>query len=163
MSATFNVGSPPAGTASLLIRGLDDEAPGKQPIRITLNAVVIYEGDDPLPDDFKTGPDGPGNWGEAVWDIPAGTLQPGPNTLTITNLGPGDRINYPAFFMLDYAIISWLAGGGGMLLSGEPATASVADQQTSLAGSVGSLLVPEGAGRQHRGKAKGKETRGKDR
>ncbi len=163
MSATFDVDSPPAGTASLLIRGLDDEAPGKQPIRITLNAVVIYEGDDPLPDDFKTGPDGPGNWGEAVWDIPAGTLQPGPNTLTITNLGPGDRINYPAFFMLDYAIISWSAGGEGMLLSGEPVTEGVAGQQTSLAGSVEPLPVSEGAGRQHRGRAKGKETRGKDR
>jgi hypothetical protein len=108
MTATFNVVEPPAGPATLTIVGVDSEDPAKTPMRIVVNdAVVIYEGPNPLPDDTTAGPQGPGNWGSYEWNIPAGVLRPGPNTLSISNLDPSDRINYPIFVMVDYATISW--------------------------------------------------------
>jgi hypothetical protein len=107
MSAVFNVDNPPAGLAHLTLVGIDSEDSALTPVRITLNGTMIYEGQDPLPNDNRSGPNGPGNWGTATLDIPAGALQAGDNTLSITNLDPSDKINYPIFVMLDYAVISW--------------------------------------------------------
>lgn len=107
MSARFTVNNPPAGQAGLTIRGLDSEDTPKTPISILINGAQIFAGANPLPNDFRTGPLGPGNWGTYTWTIPSGVLQPGVNTLTISNLDPSNKINTPLFFMLDYAIISW--------------------------------------------------------
>jgi eukaryotic-like serine/threonine-protein kinase len=107
MSATFNVDNPPAGPAVLTIVGIDSEDKAKTPMNITLNGVVIYEGPNPLPNDNSSGPNGPGNWGSFTWPIGPGVLQPGANTLSITNLDPSPKINFPIFIMVDYASISW--------------------------------------------------------
>lgn len=107
MTASFNIDSPPEGPATLTIIGLDSEDPNKTPISIVVNGVEIYAGDNPLPDDFASGVNGPGNWGTATWEIPAGLLQAGGNTLSITNLTPGGTTNAPPFFMLDTAAITW--------------------------------------------------------
>jgi serine/threonine-protein kinase len=107
MTALFNIDSAPAGQATLTIIGLDSEDTAKTPISIVVNGVEIYIGGNPLPNDFNTGPQGAGNWGAVQWVIPAGLLQPGTNTLSITNLTPGGTINAPPFFMLDSATITW--------------------------------------------------------
>ena len=72
-----------------------------------VNGTVIYEEPDPLPNDNSKGPGGEGNWGTASLDIPPGVLKEDENTLSITNLDPSDKINYPIFVMLDYAVVSW--------------------------------------------------------
>ncbi|MDQ3703956.1 MAG: protein kinase [Chloroflexota bacterium] len=107
MTALFNIDSAPQGQATLTIVGLDSEDPVKTPISIVVNGVEIFVGGNPLPNDFTTGPQGAGNWGAAQWVIPAGVLQAGTNTLSITNLTPGGTINAPPFFMLDTATITW--------------------------------------------------------
>ena len=111
MSATFRVVGAPAGPAALTIRGVDAEGAAggyaKIPIRITLNGTVLHDGPNPFPDDFANAGRGEGNWGLYTWNLAPGLVQEGSNTLTITNLTPDNRINYPIFFMLDYAIITW--------------------------------------------------------
>lgn len=107
MSTTFNADNAPSGLATLTIVGIDSEDPPRTPIRISLNGVIVYEGPDPLPNDNRSGPTGPGNWGTYSWQIGPGVIAPGANTLSITNLDPSDKINYPIFFMLDSATISW--------------------------------------------------------
>jgi len=107
MSALFNIDTPPTGEANLQIVGVDSEDPAKTPIRITLNNTVIYEGPDPLPNDNTSGPNGTGNWGTYVWQVNPGAFVQGTNTLTISNLSPSNKVNYPLFFMLDYAVITW--------------------------------------------------------
>jgi Polysaccharide lyase family 4, domain III len=107
MTANFDLDSVPQSQAYLNVAGVDSEDPAKVPIRIIINGAVIYEGPDPLPNDSRSGPGGPGNWGSYTWEIGAGILQQGANSLSITNLDPSDKINYPIFFMLDYATITW--------------------------------------------------------
>ncbi len=107
MSATFNLDHAPAGIANLSIVGLDSEDAPKTPIRIDLNGTLLYQGPNPLPNDLPSGVNGKGNWGSYTFQMGEGILQPGSNTLTITNLDPSDKINAPPFFMLDYATISW--------------------------------------------------------
>jgi hypothetical protein len=107
MTASFNMDNPPGDGANLTIVGVDSEDPGKNPISVTLNGVVIYQGDDPLPNDTRNGPGGPGNWGSFTAQVPAGVLQAGGNTLTISNLSSSSCTNCPAFVMIDYAVISW--------------------------------------------------------
>ncbi|HET6262546.1 MAG TPA: serine/threonine-protein kinase, partial [Chloroflexia bacterium] len=107
MAASFVVESAPGGQALLSIVGLDSEDADKTPVSIMVNDVEIFVGGNPLPNDFIGSPTGPGNWGTAQLVIPAGLLQPGVNTLRITNLSPSARINAPPFFMLDNATITW--------------------------------------------------------
>lgn len=107
MTASFNLDQAPQGVANLTIVGVDSEDPAKTPIRIEINGAVIYEGPDPLPNDFDTGPNGSGNWGSYTWQLNPGVLQQGSNSLSITNLDPSNKIGSPPFFMLDYATISW--------------------------------------------------------
>jgi serine/threonine-protein kinase len=90
------------GRATLRIVGLDGDDPAKQPISIAINGVTIYEGADPLPNDFCCGPSGPGNWGSATFRFAADILRRN-NTLTITNLGPSDCTVCPKYVMVDYA------------------------------------------------------------
>lgn len=107
MTSSFTVAAAPIGGAYLTIRGLDSEDTAKTPISISINGQTIYIGADPLPNDFQSGPDAPGNWGSYTWTIPTGVLQSGSNSLTIRNLSPSNKINSPPFFMLDYAVIGW--------------------------------------------------------
>lgn len=109
MTAKFTVANAPTGAGSLTVRGLDSEDDPKTAISILVNGTQIYTGGNPLPNDFSypNNQNGPGNWGVYTFTIPAGILQPGANTVTITNLNPSNKINSPPFFMLDYATVSW--------------------------------------------------------
>jgi serine/threonine-protein kinase len=107
MSASFTIEKVPKGQASLVIVGLDSEDDPKTPVRITLNNRVLYQGPDPLPNDNASGSEGEGNWGDATFKIQTKTLQDGINTLTITNLDPSDKINFPIFIMIDSVTLKW--------------------------------------------------------
>jgi hypothetical protein len=107
MSARFNTGGGDPGAGTLTVRGIDSEGAAKMPIMVVVNDVVIFQGDNPLPDDFANAGSGPGNWGLYSWNLPAGTLKPGSNTVTISNLSSSNCTSCPFFVMLDYATISW--------------------------------------------------------
>ncbi len=107
MTARFVIEKQPKGPGRLRLLGLNSEDTHKTPMRITINNSVLYEGPDPLPNDHKSGPDGEGNWGWAEWRVANKVLQEGENSLTITNLDPSDKINYPIFIMIDQAVLEW--------------------------------------------------------
>jgi hypothetical protein len=94
------------GQASLTIVGLEGAEPEKQSISIVLNGETIYEGPDPLPNDFSAGPSGPGNWGSATFKFPANILKRN-NELTITNLTASDCTLCSDFVLIDYALIKY--------------------------------------------------------
>lgn len=94
------------GQASLTIVGLEGAEPKKQSISIVLNGETIYEGLDPLPNDFSAGPSGPGNWGSATFKFPADILKRN-NVLTITNLTNSDCTLCSDFVLIDYALIKY--------------------------------------------------------
>jgi hypothetical protein len=112
MTATFGLKAPGGaiGRASLELVGLDGDNPEKNTMRVTLNGVTLYEGADPLPNDFCCGGSGPGNWGSAVFEFPAELLSQH-NTLAITNLEPSDCTSCPRYVMLDYARLSYRTPG----------------------------------------------------
>ena len=107
MSASFSIDDNPKGPANMVIVGVDLEDPPKTPMRILVNDQEIFKGPDPLPNDNSNGPDAPGNWGSANFHLGPKVLRKGLNTITITNLDPSDKINYPIFVMVDSASISW--------------------------------------------------------
>ena len=72
-----------------------------------LNGAVLYQGGAPLPNDNTSGPNGAGNWGSYTWQFDASLLREGGQTLSITNLDPSGRIDYPIFFMVDRVNITW--------------------------------------------------------
>jgi len=100
MEATFELGSNVAGAAELNVEGMDDETAGKSRITVAVNGTVIYDGDNPLPNDDR--PLETGIWATHTFGFDAGLLQTGRNTITIRNLSPGG-VGLPPFFMLDYA------------------------------------------------------------
>jgi hypothetical protein len=102
MQATFNLQTQPQGTAQLSIEGMDSEGTAKTPIRIRVNGTEIFNGPNPLPDDDL--PLDTGTWTTYTWSFDAGLLRPGQNTISISNLAPGN-VGRPPFFMLDYAEI----------------------------------------------------------
>jgi serine/threonine-protein kinase len=108
MTASFQLGHQGlvVGNASLELVGLDAENPIKQPIRIVLNGVTIYEGPNPLPDDTCCGPQGPGNWGSAFFEF-SGALVQSDNTLVITNLAASDCTECSKYVMVDYGVLSY--------------------------------------------------------
>jgi serine/threonine-protein kinase len=73
---------------------------------VALNGVIIYSGPNPLPDDTCCNGRGPGNWGTATFEVPAGLLAR-ENTLAITNLEQNDCTRCPKFVMVDYAELSY--------------------------------------------------------
>lgn len=106
MSASFSVQGKPTGRAAISVVGLDAEGAPKIPIRLSLNGRVLYQGPDPLPNDFCCGPSGNGNWGTVTISFPASLLKHD-NVLTLTNLDPSGRILYPVFVMVDRAQVSY--------------------------------------------------------
>lgn len=108
MSAGFNLDTAPDAQATLSIVGVDSEDPPKTPMLVQINGTQIYSGPDPLPNDFTTGVDGPGNWGTVNFTaIPPEVFKQGANTITITNLDPSDKVNYPIFIMIRSATLTW--------------------------------------------------------
>jgi hypothetical protein len=100
MRAAFTLQAQPAGQAALVIEGMDSEDRAKTPIRIALNGIPIYEGDNPLPNDDL--PLETGTWASYELAFDAALLRSGRNELEISNLAPG-AFSLPPFFMLDYA------------------------------------------------------------
>ncbi len=107
MTAPFLVPNQPSGTAQLRIVGLDSEGAQKTPLRLLINGQVIFNGADPLPNDYSPNQ---GNWGSATWTFPATLLQPGSNTLTVENLSPSSNLGIP-FIMVDSAELTWPPSG----------------------------------------------------
>lgn len=106
MRAEFQVRAQPAGEALLVIEGMDSEDRAKTPIQIKINETEIFNGANPLPNDdlpFDTG-----TWASYTWRFDAALLHVGANTVTISNLAPG-QFSRPPFFMLDYAEIQYEA------------------------------------------------------
>jgi len=103
MSAPFQLVGQPTGTATLLLTGMDSEDAAKTPLRLLVNGQVLYDGPDPLPNDFSPRA---GTWGTATWTFPAPLLHPGANTLTIENRSPSSALGIP-FIMIDSAQLTW--------------------------------------------------------
>jgi len=98
------------GTARLRLVGMDDERPEKNPMRLTLNGQVLYEGPDPLPNDFCCGPTGEGNWGAVIFEFPASLLRD-TNELSITNLSTSDCTLCPFYVMVDFGELTYRTRG----------------------------------------------------
>jgi len=104
MTASFTVeGTPGAGTLTLV--GVDSENGPQTPMEIRINDTAIYQGGNPLRKDYYTEPVAP--WGETAFDIPAGVLHAGRNTLTISNLVRVANFNSPPYIAIDQAIVSY--------------------------------------------------------
>lgn len=110
MSTSFRINEVPLGTADgnqvvFRMYGMDSENRPKTAIVIEVNDVVVFEGDNRLPDD-NFDPDS-GNWGQ--WDLQfdADVLRQGDNVLTITNLEPNGGYSAPPWFMLDRAVLAY--------------------------------------------------------
>ena len=110
MTANFDIDGADSvrGDATLRLVGIDAEDIVKKPIRIILNGVIIYDGPDPLPNDFCCGPSGEGNWGTAEFGFSAALLGSS-NSVSITNLDDRDCTYCPNFVMVDSAQVSYLA------------------------------------------------------
>ena len=102
MTATFNGSAASGGTATLTIEGMDSEDSTKTPMRVTVNAVTLFQGPDPLPNDDM--PLATGNWGAMTLQFDAAILHAGANSISITNLARGS-VNRPPFIALDYAVV----------------------------------------------------------
>jgi serine/threonine-protein kinase len=104
MRATFEASGQPAGTATLLVEGMDSEGRPKTPISIKINGVEIYNGPNPLPDDDI--PLETGTWSSYAWSFDGALIHSGRNEISISNLEPG-AFSLPPFFMLDFAELTF--------------------------------------------------------
>ena len=108
MRANFSIRGRPAGdedgNAALVIEGMDSENSPKTDIRIEINSNLVYEGENPLPNDTNNINDN-GNWGSWTFTFPAEYLKQGNNRIEITNLEESGGFGRPPFFMLDYAVL----------------------------------------------------------
>jgi serine/threonine-protein kinase len=104
MRAVFDANGQPGGTAGLTLSGMDSEDRAKTPLRILINDQPIFEGPNPLPNDFSPNA---GSWGLYTWTFDAGLLHPGRNTLTIENHAATGQIGLPPFVMVDFARLEW--------------------------------------------------------
>ncbi|MBA2570310.1 MAG: hypothetical protein H0V04_03905 [Chloroflexi bacterium] len=112
MTAQFALDPPvrTQGTAMLQLVGIDSEEEEKNPMRIVLNGVVIFEGPNPMPNDFCCGSSGPGNWGTVTFRFSSELLARN-NELSITNLDPGDCTYCPNFIMIDKGELTYRTPG----------------------------------------------------
>ncbi|MEO7912697.1 MAG: serine/threonine-protein kinase, partial [Roseiflexaceae bacterium] len=106
MRARFSIADTFAGTATLMIEGMDSEGRLKTPIQILVNDVEVYNGPNPLPDDDQ--PLETGTWASQSWSVDAALLHTGQNEISVSNLAEGE-FSRPPFFMLDYAKVSYSA------------------------------------------------------
>ena len=104
MAALFNSPGQPAGQGRLILTGMDSEGAAKTPLRILLNDQVIFDGADPLPNDYSPNA---GSWGQVTILFNAAILHPGANTLTIENRASSGKVGGPPFIMIDNAELHW--------------------------------------------------------
>ncbi len=86
---------PPSSDYQLVISAQDDDAEAKCHIRISVNDVVVFEGENPF---VRFG------WSRHTFRIPAGSLKR-TNALRIENVEDTGRSGGPPFFMLNYAVV----------------------------------------------------------
>jgi hypothetical protein len=67
----------------LTLVGMDDDAPAKSQIELTINQTVVYTGDSWF--ENWSGKPGEGNWTTVQITIPKGLLGPGVNSITVSN------------------------------------------------------------------------------
>ncbi len=67
----------------LTLVGIDDDAPAKSQIELTINQTVVYSGDSWFED--WGGKAGEGNWTTVQITIPKGLLGPGVNSISVSN------------------------------------------------------------------------------
>jgi serine/threonine-protein kinase len=103
MTAPFVLTAQPTGDGHLTLAGMDSEGSAKTPMRILINGQSIFNGADPLPNDFSPNA---GTWGTYTWTFPAAALRPGDNAITIENLAPSATLGIP-FIMIDSAMLTW--------------------------------------------------------
>jgi hypothetical protein len=104
-TASLNIGlsDPPTEDAILTLVGLDDDAPTKTPIELTINTTVVYTGDAWFED--WGGTPGQGNWTTVQIVIPKGMLGPGVNSITIANTAPTGNQGEAPYILLGGASI----------------------------------------------------------
>ncbi|MFW6059457.1 MAG: hypothetical protein ACODAQ_04715 [Phycisphaeraceae bacterium] len=165
--AEFTLERAPGGDARLEIIGLDDNHDGNTPIRIEINGETVHEGRTIFADPehiYRPHP-----WKTQRFDVPAGALRQGRNTLTLTNLTDGRTdalrwmfVHQASLVMEDESEIGWeLARGesflGRIFLQGdiEPVVYPAALKDDVLHLAVGRYLVQgfsHMAAQQHNGK-----------
>lgn len=67
----------------LTLVGMDDDAPAKSQIELTINQTIVYSGDSWF--ENWGGKPGEGNWTTVQITIPKGLLGPGVNSITVSN------------------------------------------------------------------------------
>ncbi len=84
----------PTEDVILTLVGMDDDAPTKTPIELTINTTSVYKGDSWF--ENWGGTAGAGNWTTVQITIPKGMLGPGVNDITISNTAAtGDQGESP--------------------------------------------------------------------
>jgi len=94
MGTAFFLDSVP-GRAKLVVDALDDDKPGSTRIRIAINDRQVFAGANGAKED---------SWTPLSWDIPAGVLKKGRNTLRIENMEESAKPN-EKWFMISGARI----------------------------------------------------------
>ncbi len=82
-SLALSLSNPPTEDVVLTLVGMDDDAPTKTPIELTINQQIVYTGDAWFED--WGGTVGEGNWTTVQITIPKGLFGPGANAITISN------------------------------------------------------------------------------
>jgi hypothetical protein len=79
----IGLSDPPTEDAILTLVGMDDDAPAKSQIELTINQTVVYTGDSWF--ENWGGTPGEGNWTTVQITIPKGLLGPGVNSISVSN------------------------------------------------------------------------------
>jgi len=99
MTATFPLDPLPSEALFLVLEAMDDDAPGRCHIRVTLNGRELLSGPSGFPD---------AHWLRRRLAIPFGVLKAGTNELSIFNEEPRGSLGAPPWFM----VARWALAGG---------------------------------------------------
>lgn len=97
-SLTFVLDRVTLGDSQLVLTGLDDELTGGNPIVITVNSQVIFEGASPFYDWDPNNPEIP--WNQHVVPFGNDVLVQGVNEIVVANASAGGSIGLPPYILL---------------------------------------------------------------
>lgn len=97
---SFSLDEAPQGGAVLSIDGLDDESGAEIPISVAVNGVTIYSGSSPFQTWNAIGQGENANWTTATFDVPAGVLVAGQNSIRVANLAPAANFGGAPYVLL---------------------------------------------------------------
>lgn len=100
-SLSVDLGNVPTGDVILTLVGLDDDAPGKTQIEVTINKASIYKGDAWFED--WGGKVGEGNWTTVQITIPKGMFGGGVNDVTVSNMSADGHEGEAPYILLGAA------------------------------------------------------------